>query len=73
MRTEVDHRTQDREVVAWRRDQLVRAGFPLPFAARLARDPRIDLHELIGLTERGCPPELAVRILAPLDLAEYAS
>jgi hypothetical protein len=73
MRTEVDHGPQDLEVVAWRRDQLVRAGFPLILAARLARDPRIDLHQLIGLTERGCPPELAVRILAPLDLVEYAA
>ena len=26
-----------------------------------------DLHALIELVERGCPPELAVRILAPLD------
>jgi hypothetical protein len=24
------------------------------------------LHALIELAERGCPPELAVRILAPL-------
>ena len=34
---------------------------------RLARDPRYDLHALIELVERGCPPELAVRILAPLE------
>jgi hypothetical protein len=73
MRTEVDHGTQDREVVAWRRDQLVHAGFPMSLAVRLARDPRIDLHHIIGLTERGCSPELAVRILAPLDLVEYAA
>jgi hypothetical protein len=73
MRTELDHGTQDRAVVVWRRDQLVRAGFPPSLAARLAHDPRIDLHQLIGLTERGCSPELAVRILAPLDLGEYAA
>jgi hypothetical protein len=27
----------------------------------------MDLHALIELVERGCPPELAARILAPLD------
>ncbi|HEX6724581.1 MAG TPA: hypothetical protein VF073_05000 [Gaiella sp.] len=43
------------------------AGFPRGLAARLARDTRYDLHALIDLTERGCPPELAARILAPLD------
>jgi hypothetical protein len=26
-----------------------------------------DLHALIELVERGCPPALAVRILGPLD------
>ena len=54
-------------LVRWRRERLVDAGFPLPIAARLARDPRYDLHALIDLVERGCPPSLAVRILAPLD------
>ena len=54
-----------RAVVQWRRDQLVRAGFALPRAATLARDARYDLHELLELVRRGCPPELAARILAP--------
>lgn len=51
----------------WRREQLVRSGFPRSLAARLASDPEYDLHGLIELVERGCPPELAVRVLAPLD------
>ena len=55
------------EVVRWRREQLVASGFPLPLAARLAKDARYDLHALIELTERGCRPELAVRVLAPDD------
>ena len=55
------------EVVRWRREQLVGSGFPLPVAVRLAKDARYDLHALIELTERGCQPELAVRILAPED------
>ena len=50
----------------WRRDQLVISGFPLPLATRVAEDQRYDLHRLIQLVEQGCPPELAVRILAPL-------
>jgi hypothetical protein len=55
------------EVVDWRRAQLVAAGFAFPLANELARDGRYDLHRLIELAEGGCAPELAVRILAPLD------
>ena len=58
------------DVVHWRREQLAAAGFPLPLASRVARDDRYDLHGLIELTERGCAPELAMRILAPLDAEE---
>jgi hypothetical protein len=54
------------EVVSWRRDVLVRAGFDVRLADGLARDARVDLHDLLGLVDRGCPPELAARILAPL-------
>ena len=53
--------------MAWRREQLAEAGFPLPLAARVADDPRYDLHALIELVERGCDPELGVRIFAPLE------
>ncbi len=68
-----DGRATD-DVVAWRREQLVGCGFPLPLAAALAKDARYDLHALIELVERGCRPELAVRILAPLDdLGESAA
>ena len=54
-------------MLSWRRDQLVASGFPVPLAAGLARDQSYDLHALIELAERGCPPELAVRILSPLE------
>ena len=63
---------QPDEVFAWRRTQLVRAGFPKPLAERVARDSRYDLHRLIDLTERGCRPELALRILQPLEADEAA-
>ena len=72
MRTELQSERVPDETVAWRRGRLVRAGFRLPPAARLARDPRYDLHALIELTARGCPPELAVRIMAPLELGDAA-
>ncbi len=60
------------EVFAWRRSQLVRSGFPEPLAARVAHDGRYDLHRLIELVDRGCRPELALRILAPLEEDEAA-
>lgn len=53
--------------MAWRRRCLISAGFPAPKARELAADERTDLHALLELTDRGCPPLLAVRILAPLD------
>ena len=51
---------------AWRVERLCTAGFEPPLAEALARDCRIDLHELLGLVDRGCPPALAARIVAPL-------
>lgn len=47
--------------------QLIRTGFDSTSAASLATERAIDLHALIELVERGCPPPLAARILAPLD------
>ena len=58
---------ENADVFAWRHDQLAQSGFPESLAARIAGDGRFDLHALIELVERGCAPELAVRILAPLD------
>ncbi len=54
------------DVVLWRRCRLLEAGFPEALAMRLA-NARIDLHALLQLVDRGCPPELAARILAPVD------
>jgi hypothetical protein len=54
-------------VIDWRRDRLMAAGFAPPLAAVLAGDCNIDLHAVLELIDRGCPPELAARILAPLD------
>jgi hypothetical protein len=54
-------------VVRWRTGRLQEAGFPSEVAAELARDCAYDLHALLELVDRGCPAELAVRILAPLE------
>ncbi len=67
MSTETRHPQSQPDVVAWRREQLALSGFPLDEASRLAGDRRFDLHALVDLVDRGCSPELAVRILAPLE------
>jgi hypothetical protein len=54
-------------VVAWRIERLRHAGFSARLAGRLARDTRYDVHALLELADRGCPVELAVQILAPLE------
>ena len=55
------------EIVAWRRARLRKAGFDRSLTEQLPRECGVDLHALIELVERGCPPKLAARILAPLD------
>jgi hypothetical protein len=67
MQTQTTRSSGVDQVVVWRREQLVESGLPPSLAASLAKDTRYDLHALIGLVERGCPPRLAIRILAPLD------
>jgi hypothetical protein len=51
----------------WRQRELLDAGFAPELAAGVAADGGFDLHALLELVDRGCPPPLAVRILAPLD------
>jgi hypothetical protein len=55
------------QVVAWRRRRLLDAGFGYDLADQLAGDFRVDLHALLELVDRGCPPALAARILSPVD------
>jgi hypothetical protein len=52
---------------AWREGRLRLAGFERKTASQLAEDTSVDLHALLELVDRGCPPHLAARILAPLD------
>ncbi len=60
-------RRADRVEGSWTRRRLLAAGLEPELASDLADDSRIDLHELLGLVDGGCPPALAVRIVWPLD------
>jgi Glu-tRNA(Gln) amidotransferase subunit E-like FAD-binding protein len=55
------------QLVQWRRQYLHRVGVDADLASVVATDLRWDLHALVQLLERGCPPQLAARILEPLD------
>jgi hypothetical protein len=50
-------------IVRWRSEELERAGYALDGAAALAARLEVDLHEAIDLVKRGCPPDIALRIL----------
>jgi hypothetical protein len=54
-------------VVLWRNRRLRKAGFGRQLAESIACDCSYDLHAILELVDRGCPAELAVRILAPID------
>lgn len=57
------------DVRRWRQQRLLVAGFPPALAASLAAAPDVDLHALLDLVDRGCPPVLAARILGPDQVA----
>jgi len=50
-------------IQAWRAEALERAGYTPAEAAEVAVRHDVDLHQAIGLLERGCPAELALQIL----------
>ena len=62
-------RNPSHRYIDWRTRCLLEAGFEEREASRLGQYPGYDLHALLELVDRGCPPSLAVRILAPLDTA----
>ncbi|MGY1643232.1 hypothetical protein ACI782_19165 [Geodermatophilus sp. SYSU D00703] len=69
--TVVPDRWPASDVEAWRLRRLLDAGFPAALAREVATTPGIDLHAVLALLDRGCPPELAVRILAPVEVADH--
>lgn len=64
-----EHQIQDDAagLRAWRARCLSAAGFSKRDAWELATTPGVDLHLLLELIDRGCPPALAARITAPID------
>lgn len=63
----IDEKLAPGSVVAWRTQRLSEAGLSTQLARTVAADCAYDLHALLELVDRGCPAELALRILAPLD------
>ena len=45
----------------WRATQLRRLGIPVPLAEDAA--DAVDWHQIAALIRRGCPPQLALRIV----------
>lgn len=66
MRQRTEPQRED-QAFAWRYGLLVRAGMASQIARPVAHDQRYDVHEILGLLERGCPSSLALEIAAPLE------
>ena len=60
---ETEIRDETSVVETWRAEQLEMAGYGAQHAAELAIRHDVDLHVAVELVSRGCPAELAVRIL----------
>jgi hypothetical protein len=61
--TELERPSESQRVICWRASELIKAGFDTPSAVELAERKDVDLHTALELVERGCPPDLASRIL----------
>ena len=53
----------DRDVLLWRYEQLVAAGYPPQAASELAIRADVDHHLAESLLARGCTTQTALRIL----------
>jgi hypothetical protein len=58
-----EKRREDRLVLGWRYEELVRAGYSERDAMLLADRVDVDLHRAIELVVSGCPAKTALRIL----------
>ena len=61
--TPIATHVEPQEIVAWRFEELLRAGYSWDCAARLAARTEVDLHVALQLLARGCPEPTALRIL----------
>jgi hypothetical protein len=55
--------TETERIQRWRAEELERAGYEPRAAGRLAVRHDVDLHTAVELLERGCPSDLALKIL----------
>jgi hypothetical protein len=60
---QVLHSTEMDRIEQWRHEALERAGYDPEAAIVLAASHDVDLHDAVGLLERGCTVELALQIL----------
>jgi hypothetical protein len=58
-----EKRREDRIVLGWRYEELVRAGYSEREAMLVADRVDVDLHRAIALVASGCPAKTALRIL----------
>jgi hypothetical protein len=47
----------------WRAEELERAGYTREQATTLAGRHDVDLHDAANILRKGCPPDLALKIL----------
>ena len=60
---QIEFTDETEAIEAWRFEALERAGYLPSEAAELAVRHDIDLHAAVDLVGRGCPSDLALKIL----------
>jgi hypothetical protein len=60
---EVHEESEIKRIEHWRAEELERAGFSPAHASKLAARHDVDLHRAVELVQRGCPADLAFKIL----------
>jgi hypothetical protein len=61
--TEFEPIIGDDRVMQWRIEELERAGYAPEDVIVMAADTSVDLHVAVDLVRRGCPHDVALRIL----------
>jgi len=61
--TEFEPLSEEEQVMQWRLEELERVGYTAQDALTIALDPTVDLHRATDLVRRGCPHDVALRIL----------
>ena len=56
-------KSEARQILSWRFEQLLHAGYPRADAQALADSIEVDLHLACRLARSGCPAATALRIL----------